>query len=210
VARVYIPGEAAIQRRPERVHRALRATVSDERRDSESASEAKRVGATRRTVMESAYLSAVAALAGSAVGGLTSLTASWLTQRVQVSAQLIAHDASRREELYKDFIEEASNTYAGACERNEVDIARVVRLYALVSRMRVLSSPRVVEQADAVMRLILKTYRAPNHSIGELAANIDANVLNPELDPLRDFSDACRDERQLAYGIGLRRNADRA
>ena len=161
--------------------------------------------------MEPAYLSAVAALAGSAIGGLTSLTASWLTQRVQVSAQQIAHDVSRREELYKDFIQEASDAYADACERNEVDIPRVVRLYALVSRMRVLSSPRVVEQADAVMRLILRTYRAPNRSIGELAVNAEENPANlAELDPLRDFSDACRDERRVAYGIGFYRDPGRA
>ena len=41
--------------------------------------------------MDFAYLSPSAALAGSAIGGLTSLGASWLTQRVQVSAQQLAH-----------------------------------------------------------------------------------------------------------------------
>jgi hypothetical protein len=47
--------------------------------------------------MDTAYISAFAALAGSAIGGLTSLTASWLTQRVQFSAQQLAHDIGRRE-----------------------------------------------------------------------------------------------------------------
>jgi hypothetical protein len=36
--------------------------------------------------MDPAYLSALAALAGSTIGGLTSLTASWLTQHVQFRA----------------------------------------------------------------------------------------------------------------------------
>jgi len=58
--------------------------------------------------MDAAYLSALAALAGSTIGGLTSLTASWLTQHVQFLAQQRAGSLSRREELYKDFIEEAS------------------------------------------------------------------------------------------------------
>jgi hypothetical protein len=88
--------------------------------------------------MDSAYISAFAALAGSAIGGLTSLTASWLTQRVQFSAQQLAHDIARREELYKDFIDQASQCYADAFEHSEPDVSKLVRLYALVSRMRFL------------------------------------------------------------------------
>ena len=36
--------------------------------------------------MDPAYISAIAALAGSAIGGLTSLAASWLSQNVQARA----------------------------------------------------------------------------------------------------------------------------
>jgi hypothetical protein len=147
--------------------------------------------------MESAYVSALAALAGSAIGGLTSLTASWLTQRVQFSAQQLAHDIGRREALYKEFIEEASSCYADAFEHSEVDVARLVRLYALVSRMRILSSARVVEQADKIMRLIIDTYGAPNRTIFEVADSVTTG----HLDPLRDFSEACRDELRAGVVI---------
>jgi len=149
--------------------------------------------------METAYLSAVAALAGSAVGGLTSLGASWMTQRVQLTAQRLAHELSTREALYKDFIDEASIAFADAFEHSEADVAKLVRLYALVSRMRVLSSERVVEQADAVMQTIMKTYHAPNRSLREVA-EAEPSVL----DPLRTFSDACRAERgQVVTGTRL-------
>ena len=37
--------------------------------------------------MNAAYISALAALAGSVIGGLTSLLTSWLTQRTQARAQ---------------------------------------------------------------------------------------------------------------------------
>ena len=47
--------------------------------------------------MDSAYLSAFAALAGSVIGGLTSLSTSWLTYNVQFSAQQLAHDIGRRQ-----------------------------------------------------------------------------------------------------------------
>ena len=52
-------------------------------------------------VMEPAYLSALAALAGSTIGGLTSLTASWLTQHVQFRTQLRASNLNRCEQLYE-------------------------------------------------------------------------------------------------------------
>ena len=42
--------------------------------------------------METAYVTAFAALAGSVIGGLTSLAASWLSQHVQVRAQQLAQD----------------------------------------------------------------------------------------------------------------------
>ena len=150
--------------------------------------------------MEPAYLSAFAALAGSAIGGLTTLTASWLTQRVQVGAQQLAHDVSRREELYKAFIELASKSYAHALQNTEVDVARIVRLYALVSRMRMMASQPVVDQANAVMQMIMDTYHAPNRSISEE----DASLRVGGLDPLLNFSHACRDEFRQRTAVGPR------
>src|SRR5215475_2561040 len=140
--------------------------------------------------MDPAYFSAFAALAGSAIGGLTSLGASWLTQRTQVRAQQLTHDIARREELYKYFIEEASKLYADALEHDTADTSKLVALYALVSRMRVMSSPPVVEKADRVMRAIVDTYLGPNKTFRELAEMTDLQ----EIDILRDFGEACREE----------------
>jgi hypothetical protein len=42
--------------------------------------------------MDSAYISALAALAGSVIGGLTSLLTTSQSQRTQLSAQLRQHD----------------------------------------------------------------------------------------------------------------------
>jgi hypothetical protein len=145
--------------------------------------------------MDPAYASAFAALAGSVIGGLTSLTASWLTQRTQVRAQQIAHDVATRENLYKDFIEEASTLYADALEHDQTDTSKLVRLYALVSRMRVRSSPPVIEHADRVMQAIIETYLRPNITLSDLSATLKNKQA---MDPLREFSEACREElRQL-------------
>jgi hypothetical protein len=50
--------------------------------------------------MDVAYVSALSALAGSVVGGLTSCFTTWLSQRAEAKARQLAHDLSRREDLY--------------------------------------------------------------------------------------------------------------
>jgi hypothetical protein len=142
--------------------------------------------------MDPAFFSAFAALAGSAIGGVTSLGASWLTQRVQFRAQQYTRDLSRREDLYKSFIEEASKLYADAYESDDAKVSNLVNLYALVSRMRVLSSPTIVKSADEVARVIIETYRAPNRGFPDVLELLDENAMNP----LREFSNACREELQ--------------
>jgi len=61
------------------------------------------------------YVPAVSALAGSMIGGVTSLTAAWLTQSYQATAERLTQEKSRRQKLYKKFIEEASNVRRCAC-----------------------------------------------------------------------------------------------
>ena len=140
--------------------------------------------------MDPAYLSAISALAGSAIGGMTSLAASWLTQHVQFSAQQRASDLRKREDLYKDFIEEASRWYADAFAHDQPEVSNLVNLYALVSRMRIMSSPRIVECADRVVLVIIDTYLAPNKGFPDVKELLNADGINP----LREFSNACREE----------------
>jgi len=54
--------------------------------------------------MDIAYISALSALAGSVVGGLTSGITTWLGLRAQMRAGQLAHNKSQREDLYRDFI----------------------------------------------------------------------------------------------------------
>lgn len=140
--------------------------------------------------MDTPYISALAALAGSAIGGLTSLGASWLSGHVQFKVERRAADLSRRQELYKDFVEEASKWYTDAFEHDNPKVSNLVHVYALVSRMRVLSSPRVVESAERVVRAIIQTYLTPNRTFRDLKEVLDNNAI----DPMREFSNACREE----------------
>jgi hypothetical protein len=156
--------------------------------------------------MDTAYLSALAALAGTAVGGLTSFFSSWLGQSAQLKAQLLLQEKGHRQELYRDFVEEASRLYIDALTNDQPDLSKTIALYALVSRMRILSSPKVVEEADKVARLIVDSYPKPNKTFSELRAMMDEH----SLDPLRDFSEYCREElrrwaqmRGAFFGKGL-------
>jgi hypothetical protein len=140
--------------------------------------------------MNSAYLPALAALAGSVIGGLTSFASAWLTQDRQREATRLLQDRSRRQKLYKQFIDEASKLYADALVHDQAEVANLVSVYALIGRMRVLSSPAIVEKAEAVMEMIVETYFEPNRTFPELRELIK----NHTMDPLRSFSEECREE----------------
>jgi len=140
--------------------------------------------------MDVAYASALAALAGSAIGGMTSLATSWLSQHAQFRAQQLGQDLSRREDLYKEFIEEAARLYTDAYEHDQAEAAKLVKLYALIARMRVLSSAKIIETADKVCRVIVETYLSPNKTFRDIPQFLDDNAM----DPLREFSNACREE----------------
>jgi hypothetical protein len=142
-------------------------------------------------VNNTAIFTAFAALAGSAIGGLTSLASAWLTQRHQDRAKLRQQEKSRRQSLYKQF-SEASKLYADALSHDKSDISALVSIYALVGQMRLLSSLAVVEKAEAVIRTIVETYFAPNKTFLEFRGLIESHTI----DLLRPFTDECRAELQ--------------
>jgi hypothetical protein len=140
--------------------------------------------------MNASVISALAALAGATIGGLTSVLASWLSQYAQAKAQWLAQDKVRRQELYKEFIDGASKCNIHALQHNEPDIPALVELYAKVGRMRILSSPKVVASAELVGRRIVDTYLASNKTFLELREMANSG----SIDLLREFSETCRAE----------------
>src|SRR5438045_3945327 len=145
--------------------------------------------------MDSATISALAALSGATIGGVTSFGTSWLSQQTQARVQARAHKLSQREELYKHFIDKAAKAYADSLARqaaNVGDITQLVDLYAMVSMMRVISSTPIVESANHVVRLVGDSYVSPNKTLRELHQMADSD----SIDALRAFSEACRAELQ--------------
>lgn len=140
--------------------------------------------------MDSATISALAALGGATVGGVTSFATTWLSQQAQARIQQLTHKLNRREDLYKDFIEEASKLYADALVHDISDISKLVKLYAMINMMRVISSRNTFESADKVARMIVNTYRAPQKTVPELQDMVNSG----SIDVLQAFSESARQE----------------
>ena len=141
--------------------------------------------------MDTAYVSAISALAGSVIGGLTSGFTTWLSQRSQARAGMVAHDLARREDLIRDFIVAASKAYGDAIINSEPKMPELVDLYAMVSRMRALGMSKTTACADIVMRSIVETYSTPNRTVADLR---ELTRSGQGFDPLKDFSEAARQE----------------
>lgn len=143
--------------------------------------------------MDSAYISAFAALAGSLVGAMGSIGTTWLTSSAQERSQRVTQVMSRRENLYGEFIEEAAKVYSDALTSNLDEISKLVHLYALVSKLRLFASASVVSRADDAVQQIIDTYNGPHRDLLGMLSEQDAR----NLDVLRAFSEACRKEMAL-------------
>jgi hypothetical protein len=141
--------------------------------------------------MDAALLSAVSALGGSVVGGLISGIATWASQRVQARTVQLAQEISLRETLYKDFIVAASKAYGDAMVNDRPQIEDLAALQAMITRMRILSSQRIVACAEQVQLKTAETYFMPNKTIRELYESLRNGKI---IDPLQEFSDAVREE----------------
>jgi hypothetical protein len=140
--------------------------------------------------MDTSFVTALAALLGSLIGGFTSFATTWLSQRQSTKAQWLRDEVAKRETLYTDFIDEAAQRLVDAIENSITDKSQVVRFYALFNRIRVVSSPEVVQSADRVMEFTIKLYNAPNTTLRDILAPEAPD----EGDPLADFGAACRNE----------------
>ena len=147
--------------------------------------------------MDSGYITAFAALGGAALGGLTSFATSWTTLRIQMKSQRSASSKSKRQKLYKAFIDDAARIYGDALIHDKLETTGLIDLHALVSRMRIVSSGPVIETAVNVVKVITETYSQPNKSPEE----IEAMIGNGSVDILRSFSEACRDEFEQSLEI---------
>ncbi len=138
--------------------------------------------------MNPAYISALAGLAGALIGGLTSFATSWLTQRQQILNAHREAETARLETLYNDFIAEASRIFGDALTHQTDDATAMVRLFAMVGRMRLISDRTVVDAAVRVEDTLIDTYLGPNRTLREMMEFAH----NGGMAFLTEFSEAAR------------------
>jgi len=140
--------------------------------------------------MNAASLSALAALGGSALGGITPLISNYLIQRGLTKRELLNREIADRQTLYADFIQFATKVYVDATTKNLDDTGDLVALYALVSRIRLFASEPVISAAEQFAAKVTRRYGEASLSLEDLR---NATIA-PHVDPLHDFSTLCRQE----------------
>ena len=144
--------------------------------------------------MNSGVISALAAIMGALVGGLTSLASTWLGERTRHKRDLLQRELTKRETTYSEFIDRASKVYvASATHRlddDEAEVAGMVSLYAVSSRIRLFASDQVIMEAEKVIDRIVRQYGAENVS----AEQLRMSAAEKHDDPLKAFSVVCRHE----------------
>lgn len=142
--------------------------------------------------MDTALISALAAVMGSLVGGSATITTAWITQRTQSRRDVMTAELRKREGLYSEFITESSKLAIDALDHSLDDPEKAFVVYALENRIRLTASAPVVEAADQTVKTIIAQYFAPNLTKDQ----IKEVALSRPADPVKPFSDACR--RELA------------
>jgi len=142
--------------------------------------------------MDSSLISAAAALGGASIVGAMTFLGAWTAKQKEVHAHWLVQDKLRRQDLYKEFVQVASKCFVDALQHETPDVASLVALYEKISRMRVISSPQVLADAEQVLRRIIHALSEPpvtltNDKVRELFETGSADVL-------RNFSESCRAE----------------
>jgi hypothetical protein len=151
------------------------------------------------SAMDGAYISAFAALVGSAIGALASFGTTWLTQHQQERAARLAQEISRRERLYGEFIDEASRLLADALTHHLENPSKMVAFYAIMGKLRLFARANVVARADEVMARIVDIYDLPNADF----RNPADRPTQQRVDILRAFGEACREDLKRCGRRGL-------
>ena len=144
----------------------------------------------------SGLIAAFAAILGSTVGGLTTFATTFLNQRYTARRDMREKDIANREKLYSEFLKEVADLYIDFLNRTIDDVgkpAAFVAAYALLGRIRMISTEAVLKAAERLIQDIIESYNRPPMSIQELKKLTDERAA----DPWHEFTETCRAEREV-------------
>ena len=140
--------------------------------------------------MDSAIVSAMAAVLGSLVGGSATMGTAWITQKTATKRELIQREMRKRETLYAEFIAECGKLLVDAFTHTLDKPEILLPAYALLNRVRLTASPPVLRMAESLLQDITDQFFEGNLTVHELRALARSD----EADPLKPFGEACRAE----------------
>lgn len=140
--------------------------------------------------MNSTIITAVAAACGSLMGAAATIVATWITQRTQMVRAEREARLRERQTLYGEFITEASRLTIEAFSHSLEQPDTFTTLYGTLSRIRLIAGDPVLTAAEACCHQLVELYAKPNMTVEEVRVAFERD----RLDPLRDFSVACREE----------------
>ncbi len=151
--------------------------------------------------MNSTIITAIAAACGSLMGAAATIVTTWITQRTQMVHAQREAKLRERQTLYSEFITEASRLTIEALSHSLEKPDTFVALYAILSRIRLVAADSVLDAAEACCRQLVDLYAKPNMTVEQIRLAFERD----RLDPIRDFSVACRNELLEIAGGGQRR-----
>jgi hypothetical protein len=140
--------------------------------------------------MNSTIITAIAAACGSLMGAAATIVTTWITQRTQAVRAEREAMLRDRQALYGEFITEASRLTMDALSHSLEKPDTFVALYGLLSRIRLVAADPVLDAAEACCRQLVDLYAKPNMTVEQIRLAFERD----RLDPIRDFSVACRKE----------------
>jgi hypothetical protein len=140
--------------------------------------------------MDSTLVTAMAAALGSLLGAGASIVTTWMTQRTQSARAQMEGKLRDRESLYGEFITEASRLTVEALGHSLEQPETFVKIYGMLGRIRLVATDPVLAAAEACCRRIVDLYAKPIMTIEQIRVALEQE----RIDPLRDFSAACRAE----------------
>jgi hypothetical protein len=132
----------------------------------------------------------LAGVLGSVSGASAAIATTWIAQKSQTVRERAKWETRRRETLYGDFITEVSHLIADAFDLSLDKPDTLVKLYANLGRIRLVSSDDILAAAEECCNRIVDLYARPNMTIDEIFSTMRSN----ELEFFKRFSDACRVE----------------
>jgi hypothetical protein len=114
----------------------------------------------------------------------------WRHPRTQMVRAEKEERLRERQALYGEFITEASRLTVDALSHSLEKPETMVKLYGILGRIRLVAGDTVLAPAEACCRQIVDLYTKPNMSVDEIRVAFERD----RIDPLQEFSIACRKE----------------